>query len=171
MTALTAARATSTVTARAKPQRAVQKEFPPSTRCVCCTAAPCPQEGVVTPPYLMIISEAVGSWLKSEWIRAAALRKCRSRGPGAGGRLAAKQSNGGVRSLRWGEPSRKRLGISPQCLGMAEQTARQPRSQRDLDRQRLVCAQPRTAKARRASATCTRSTEATREAFSRLKTH
>lgn len=113
MTALTAARATSTTAARATPQRAVQKQFPPSTCCVCCTAAPCPQEGATTPPYLMITSEAVGSWLKSAWIRAAALRKCRSRGPGVGGRLAAEQREGGVRSLRWGELGRKRLGISP----------------------------------------------------------
>lgn len=51
--------------------------------------------GVLSTPYLMIISEAVGSWLKSEWISVAALRKCRSRGPGVWGRLAAEQEEGG----------------------------------------------------------------------------
>lgn len=41
--------------------------------------------------YLTITSEAVGSWLKSEWISVAALRKCRSSGLGVWGRLAAEQ--------------------------------------------------------------------------------
>lgn len=46
-------------------------------------------------PYLMITSEAVGSWLKSEWMSVAALRKCRSRGPGVWGKLAAQQEKRG----------------------------------------------------------------------------
>lgn len=62
MTGLTAARDTSTITARAKPQRALEKEFPPSAYCVRFTAAPClEEEGVTKTPYLIIISEAVGS--------------------------------------------------------------------------------------------------------------
>lgn len=53
---------------------------------------------VVSTPYLMITSETVGSWLKSEWMSVAALRKCRSRGPGVGGKLAAQQEKRGVKN-------------------------------------------------------------------------
>lgn len=53
---------------------------------------------VVSSPYLMITSEAVGSWLKSEWMSVAALRKCRSRGPGVWGKLAAHQEKGSIKN-------------------------------------------------------------------------
>lgn len=78
------------ITTRAKPQPALEKGLPLSAYSVCHTALLClEEEGVISTPYLIIISEAVGSWLKSEWISVAALRKCRSRGPGVWGRLAA----------------------------------------------------------------------------------
>lgn len=72
-----------------------QKGVPPSAHSVSRSTAGLKEEGASSTSHLMITSEAVGSWLKSEWISAAALRKCRSRGPGVGGRLAAEEEEAG----------------------------------------------------------------------------
>lgn len=70
---------------RAKPQSALGKGF-------CLSHVP--QGAVLSTPYLTMTSEVVGSCPKSLWISVAALRKCRSRGPGVRGRLAAGQEQG-----------------------------------------------------------------------------
>ena len=82
------------ITPRARPQPALGQGFPPSARSACRAALLCLEEGATSRPYRTITSEAVGSWWKSEWISAAALRKCRSSGPGAWGRLAAGREEG-----------------------------------------------------------------------------
>lgn len=83
-------------------------------------------------PYLMITSEAVGSWLKSEWMSVAALRKCRSRGPGVWGKLAAQQERGVLKTHSAVYPhslSRKRLWSSPHTLGSCRTGWGHPQSQ------------------------------------------
>lgn len=71
---------------------ALEKGIPSSAYSVCHAALlGLEEEGVMSTAYLTITSEAVGSWLKSEWISVAALRKCRSSGLGVWGRLAAEQ--------------------------------------------------------------------------------
>lgn len=94
--------------------RPSKRRSPPSACSVCHPALPClGGEGVLSTPYLMIISEAVGSWLKSEWISVAALRKCRSRGPGVRGRLAVEQEEGEVLKARSAEERAPIYGCGP----------------------------------------------------------